>query len=202
MRVPSRSEEWIKRVLDRGVEGVIIPHVNTAVQARSAVQASLYPPNGNRSLGTARASQYGMDANYKFKANADKILCVQIEHKKGVDNIQEIVQVPGLDAVLIGPYDLSGSYGKLGQICDPEVIEAIQKILNTCKRYGKPAGIFAKQTQDAQRYLDLGFQLAATGIDVHSLWTSAKASLDALNNARSSVISHERIEASTLSTVI
>jgi len=182
VRVPVNNEEWIKRVLDLGVEGLILPHVNSADQVRSAVRASYYPPEGNRSLGMTRASQYGMDTTYKFKANANRLLFVQIEDREGVDNIEEIVQVPGLDGILIGPYDLSGSYGKLGQISDAQVVKAVEKVLHTCKHHAKPIGIFAKHPDDAKRYLELGFQLIATGIDIHYLWTGAKRSLDLLKN--------------------
>jgi 2-dehydro-3-deoxyglucarate aldolase/4-hydroxy-2-oxoheptanedioate aldolase len=142
----------------------------------------------------ARASQYGMDATYKFKANGNRLLFVQIEHKEGVQNIEEIVQVTGLDGIIIGPYDLSGSYGKLGQIHDPEILEAIEKVLYTCRQHDKPAGIFAKNGEDAKRYLDQGFQIVATGIDVHYLWTAAKSTLDRLKSGMD-----ERLEISILS---
>lgn len=109
-----------------------------------AVEASYYPPEGTRSLGIARASLYGMDAEYKKEANTKKLLCIQIEHEIGVKNIEEIVQVSGLDGVIIGPYDLSGSYGKLGAIQDPQAVEAIDKMLHACKHCHKAVGIFAK----------------------------------------------------------
>lgn len=141
VRIPVNTEEWIKRVLDLGVEGIIIPHVNTVEEAEQAVKASYYPPEGHRSVGPVRASQYGMDTRYKQEANEKRLLFVQIEHREGVKNIQEIVQVAGLDGIIIGPYDLSGSYGKLGQIQDPEVSLAIERVLDTCKRFQKPIGI-------------------------------------------------------------
>lgn len=178
VRIPTNTNEWITRVLDLGVEGIIIPHVNTREETERAVQASYYPPEGNRSVGMTRASCYGIDADYKDRANGERLLFVQIEHWEGVKNVEEIVQVAGLDGILIGPYDLSASFGKLGQIQDPEVLEAIETVLDVCKRFQKPVGIFAKQPSDAQRYLEQGFQLVATGIDIHYLWSGAKESLD------------------------
>lgn len=183
VRIPANSEEWVKRVLDLGVEGIIVPHVNTVEQAKSAVQASYYPPQGNRSVGLTRASRYGMNPNYRQEANDQRLLFLQIEHKEGVGNIGEIVQVPGVDGIIIGPYDLSGSYGKPGQIHDPEVLSAIETVMRVCKQSNKPMGIFAKDVEDAKRYQELGFQLIATGIDVHYLWTAAKVTLDAVRGA-------------------
>lgn len=183
VRIPTNSQEWVKRVLDLGVEGIIVPHVNTVEEAEQALRVSLYPPEGERSVGLTRASLFGLDPLYKEEANAKRLMFLQIEHKEGVKNIEEIVQLPGLDGILIGPYDLSGSFGKLGQIRDPEVLTAIEKVLQTCKQYGMPVGIFAKQAEDAKVYLAQGFQLVATGIDIHFLLSSAKASLDVVKEA-------------------
>jgi 2-keto-3-deoxy-L-rhamnonate aldolase RhmA len=178
VRIPANTDQWIKQVLDLGVEGIIIPHVNTKEEVERAASASYYPPEGTRSSGMARAGLYGIDANYKGQANAKRLLFIQIEHKDGVKNVEEIAQVPGLDGIIIGPYDLSGSYGKLGLIHDPEVLEAIETVLNTCKRFQKPVGIFAKHIQDAKKYLSQGFQLIATGVDVHYLWSATKETID------------------------
>lgn len=180
VRIPINTEEWIKRVLDLGVEGIIIPHVNTVEEAKRAVDASYYPPQGHRSVGMSRASCYGMNANYKQEANQNRGVFVQIEHKDGVKNIGEIVRVPGIDGIIVGPYDLSGSYGKLGQIQDVEVVDAIETVLQACKQHRMPIGIFAKDAETAQQYLARGFQLVATGVDVHYLWTAAKKSVDSL----------------------
>ena len=182
VRIPANTDEWIKQVSDLGADGIIVPHVNTKMQALQAVRASLYPPEGTRSVGLTRASLYGMNRDYTKSANAKKSLFVQIEHQEGVGNIEEIVQVPGLDGIIIGPYDLSGSYGKLGEIQDVEIVEAMQHVLNTCKRFAKPIGIFAKQADDAKRYVHQGFQLIATGIDMHYLWNAAKETLENVKN--------------------
>lgn len=187
VRIPINSEEWIKRVLDLGVDGIIVPHVNTVQEAQRVVDASYFPPKGHRSVGVTRASKYGMDSNYKHEANEKRAVFVQIEHKDGVKNAEAIVSLPGIDGIIIGPSDLSGSYGKLGQIHDPEVVAAIERVLEICKQYKKPIGIFAKDADTAKQYLARGFQLVATGIDVFYLCTAAKATVDSLRSADSSV---------------
>lgn len=183
VRIPKNTDEWIQRVLDLGVEGIIVPHVNNQAEAERAIASSLYPPDGTRSVGSARANRYGMDPSYKKEANSKRLVFMQIEHREAVKNIEAIVQVPGLDGIIVGPYDLSGSFDKLGQIEDPEVLEAIEQVVTTCKRFKKPIGIFAKYILDAKRYLEQGFQLVATGIDMNYLWGSVKETVDQLKNS-------------------
>ena len=180
VRVPTGSEEWIKRVLDLGVDGLIVPHVSTVEQARQLVLWSFYPPQGQRSIGCVRASSFGMNPHYKQTANDNRVLFVQVEDRRGVQNIDEIAQVPGVDGIIVGPYDLSGSFGKLGQVEDAEVVEAIGRVLAACQRHRKPIGIYAKDANKAREYLEQGFQLVATGIDIQYLWMSAKASVGLL----------------------
>ena len=184
VRAPANDEIWIKRILDLGADGIIVPQIKTADEAVKAVAASKYPPVGIRSVGIARAHSFGMDfAKYVQQANEQTLVLLQIEHVEGVRNIDAILQVPGVDAIIIGPYDLSGSFGKLGQLQDPEVQEAILTIHKACKRHEMPIGIFALQAEQGQDYLKQGYQLLALGIDAHYLWTSAKASLDSVSSA-------------------
>jgi 2-dehydro-3-deoxyglucarate aldolase/4-hydroxy-2-oxoheptanedioate aldolase len=182
VRIPINSDEWIQRVLDLGVEGIIVPHVNTKMQAEQVLRISNYPPDGTRSVGLTRASLYGMDTDYAREANTKKLVFVQIEHREGVMNIAEIAQVPDLNGIIIGPYDLAASYGKLGQVQDPEILEAIEHVFATCKRFGKAVGIFAKDAHDAKRYEKQGFQLIAIGIDMKYLWNAAKETLEVLKS--------------------
>jgi 2-keto-3-deoxy-L-rhamnonate aldolase RhmA len=177
VRIPSNTQEWIQRVLDLGVDGIIIPHVTSAEEVRKAVQVSYYPPLGKRSLGPSRASLYGLDASYKFEGSKKRLLLIQIEDREGVNNIESILQVPGLDGVIIGPYDLSGSYGKLGEVHDLEVMSAISRVLDACKKARMPIGIFSKPGKDAAIYLEQGFQLIAVGIDVQYLCNAAQEGL-------------------------
>ncbi len=178
VRIPKLSEEWVGRVLDLGVDGIIVPHVNTAEEAKRIVMASWYPPQGNRSLGMSRAGCYGMES--KEGANSKRVVWAQIEHRIGVENVREIVKVPGIDGIMIGPYDLSGSMGKPGKIEDPDVKEAIDKVFQVCQKNNMPVGIFAKEPKKAREYIEKGFRIIALGVDVHYLWSSTKAALQEL----------------------
>lgn len=184
IRIPSNDETWIKQVLDLGADGIIIPLVKTAEEASRAVAAAKYPPAGQRSIGLARAHTFGMEfSSYLEQANNNISIIALIEDKQGVENIDEILQVVGIDAIMIGPYDLSGSYGKLGQVEDSEIKQAIQIIHDACHRHKKPVGIFALKSEQAKAYLKQGYQLVATGIDFHYLWNAAKESLANISNA-------------------
>lgn len=179
VRVPVNDETWIKRVLDLGADGVIIPQVKTKEEAQRAVSASKYPPVGTRSVGLARAQAYGMNfASYIKEANENVNVLLQIEHKDAVKNIESILEVQGIDAIIIGPYDLSGSFGKLGEVQDKKVIDAIDTVHKACQRVGVPIGIFQMSAEAGKTYLEKGFQLVAVGSDIYYMWTAAKTSLD------------------------
>jgi 2-keto-3-deoxy-L-rhamnonate aldolase RhmA len=178
VRIPVNDEVWIKHILDLGADGIIVPQVRTAAEAQKAVAASKYPPAGTRSAGIARAHNYGMDfATYVQEANEKLVVILQIEHVDGVKNVDAILQVKGVDAIIIGPYDLSGSFGKLGQINDPVVQEAIETVHKACLKANMPIGIFALLPEQGRVYLDKGYQLLALGVDAHYLWSAAKAGL-------------------------
>src|SRR5262249_4692291 len=157
-----------------GVDGIIVPQVETAEEAARAVAAAKYPPQGVRSAGLSRAHGYGMNFSaYIEQANQSVSVLLQIEHFEGVRNIEPILNVSGVDGIIIGPYDLSGSYGKLGQIQDAEVQQAIDTVFSACKKQGIPVGIFALQPEVGRACLKKGFDLLAVGIDAHFLWNSA-----------------------------
>ncbi|MBY0357572.1 MAG: hypothetical protein K2W82_06175 [Candidatus Obscuribacterales bacterium] len=180
MRIPANDETWIKRVLDLGADGIIVPQVKTAKEAAFAISAAKYPPLGTRSVGIARAHGYGADfTTYINEANDRLTTIIQIEHIEAVHNIDAILKVAGIDAVIIGPYDLSGSMGKLGQVQDAEVQKAIQTVHNACKKHKIPVGIFALQAEQGKSYLAQGYELLALGIDSHLLMSAAKNSLSA-----------------------
>lgn len=183
VRVPNNSDEWIKRVLDIGAEGVIIPHVSCREDAQRAVLSAKYPPMGERSFGAGRAHTYGMDATHQEKANEITCVVVQIEDREAVKNIDEIISVEGIDGIIIGPYDLSGSFGKLGKIGDADVQSAIKTVVEACKKRKVPAGIFALLPEQAKGYIDAGFTLVAVGVDLHTMWTAAKDKVHALKSS-------------------
>ena len=121
IRVPWADDVWIKKALDTGATGVIVPQVNTADDARRVVAACKYPPAGTRGVGSTRAHTYGLEfQSYIDTANRETAIIVQAEHIEAVDNIEEITAVEGLDALMVGPYDLSASMGKIGQVSQIE----------------------------------------------------------------------------------
>ena len=181
-RVPVNEEAWIKRVLDTGVAGLIIPQVNTAEMAQRAVSLTRYPPLGRRSVGLARSAGYGRSFDhYIASANSDLALFVQIEHIQAVENLESILDVPGVDGVIIGPYDLSAGMGKTGQVDDPQVTAQIAHIRETCQRRAVPLGIFAADTAAGLRARQDGFKLINIGTDfsmLGSAWSAARAAFN------------------------
>jgi 2,4-dihydroxyhept-2-ene-1,7-dioic acid aldolase len=181
VRVPINSPEWISRVLDLGADGIIIPHVKTRQDAERVVASAKYPPMGQRSFGAGRAHTYGIDAKHHELANTLTSIVVQIEDKEAIENIEDIIAVEGLDGIIIGPYDLSGSFGKLGEVEDAEIQEAITAVRKACQKNDFPAGIFALHPEQAKRYIDAGFRIVAVGVDIHTLWTTAKKTVSELS---------------------
>lgn len=175
VRVPAGDEVWIKKALDIGAAGVIVPQVHTAEHAQQVVRLCRYPPEGARGVGVARAHGYGTRfQEYLHTANEEVTVVIQAESAEAVDAIQSIVEVPGIDAILIGPYDLSSSLGKAGQLDDPEVQRAISEVAESCQRAGMPLGAFGVNEPAVRPFLERGFTLIAVGID--TLFLSAAAS--------------------------
>ena len=181
VRLPNHDEIEIKRALDAGAAGIIVPQVNTAAQARAIVAFAKYPPAGRRGVGLARANGYGYQvADAVARANAETAIIVQAEHIDAVNNIEEIVQVPGVDTVFVGPYDLSASMGKLGQLSDPAVVAAIARVRDTARKAGLSLGFFATSPDLVAPQLAAGFTLVACGVDTLFLRQGARAVAEAL----------------------
>jgi 2-keto-3-deoxy-L-rhamnonate aldolase RhmA len=142
VRVPWNEWGMIKPVLDLAPAGVIIPMVNTAADAARAAASCRYPPKGNRGCGVRRGNRYGAMPfeEYLRVSEREPLVIVQIEHRDAVKNLDDILSVDGIDSICIGPYDLSGSFGKLGQITDPEVTAAIDEICRKARVAGKIIG--------------------------------------------------------------
>ncbi|MFK7770010.1 MAG: HpcH/HpaI aldolase/citrate lyase family protein [Mariniblastus sp.] len=184
VRVPAIDETPIKKALDLGAHGIIVPQVNTAEQATRVVEFTRYPPLGGRGIGLARAQGYGAHfEEYITSANDSICVVVQAEHVKAVDNIEAIVQVEGLDAVLIGPYDLSASLGLTGQVDHPEVLEAIAHVTEACEAASMPLGIFGTTADAVKPQIEQGFTLIVAGIDLLLLSKSAAQLLAKLRGA-------------------
>ncbi|RJL21108.1 HpcH/HpaI aldolase family protein [Bailinhaonella thermotolerans] len=176
VRVPSNDPVLIARALDAGADGVIVPHVTSGRDAAAAVAAASYPPEGRRSVGIARAHGYGADlAPYLKGANAGVSVIAQVEDAAAVAQIDQIVATPGLAAVYIGPYDLSGSLGVLGQLGHPAVVEAIARVRGACARATMPLGIFCATPAAARAEVAAGTRLITVGSDVGLLREGASA---------------------------
>lgn len=156
----------IKRLLDAGFYNFLIPCVDTAEQARSAVAATRYPPAGVRGVSVAmRSNRYGTVEGYQHVINDNIAVTVQIESPAGVGNLDAICSVDGIDAVFIGPSDLAASYGHLGNPAHPEVQAAMKTIIERARRHSVPVGILAPVEADARRYMEMGVTMVAVGSD-------------------------------------
>ena len=167
IRVPVNEPVWIKKAMDIGSAGLIFPNIKSAEEAARAVREAKYPPEGVRSVGIGRAHGYGARfAEYVASANLDTILVAQVEHIDGVGNIDDILGTPGVDAVFVGPFDLSASMGKPGRTGDTDVRGAIAAVRKACAARGVPAGIFAPDVGAARAALGEGFSFVCVGMDV------------------------------------
>lgn len=166
VRVPSNDRVWIGKILDLGVSGIIVPQVNSADEAARAVSAAKYPPQGTRGVGLGRAARYGARLNeYLAEANDETAVIVQIEHVDAVANVERIAQVDGVDAFMIGPFDLSGSFGKPGRIGDDDVQAAIAKTRATAFAHQLAVSVFCPTLEQARRAQDEGYNLMLVGAD-------------------------------------
>jgi 4-hydroxy-2-oxoheptanedioate aldolase len=177
-RVPWNDPALLMKILDAGVYGVICPMINTRAQAEALVRACRYPPRGFRSWGPVRASIYA-GTDYGDHANDEIVVMPMIETAEAVANLDEILSVPGVDAVYVGPSDLSLAMGckpRLDQT-DPPVVEAQQKIVQACKRHGVAAGIHNNTSAYALRMIAEGYQFVTLASD--SRFLAAKAGEEA-----------------------
>jgi 2-dehydro-3-deoxyglucarate aldolase len=157
----------IKRLLDLGVYNFLMPFVQSEAEAAAAVAATRYPPRGIRGVALAqRSNLYGTVPGYFEQIDDNISVLVQIENRAGVDAAAAIARVEGVDALFIGPSDLSASLGHFGKPSHPEVQEAIAHVLAAAKAAGKPVGTLSTVEADCRKYLDLGMTVVAVGLDV------------------------------------
>jgi 2-keto-3-deoxy-L-rhamnonate aldolase RhmA len=181
VRVPWNDPVPIKRALDLGCDAVIVPQVRTAEEARLAVAVAKYPPAGVRSVGIARAQQYGITLpEYVRTANDRVAVIVQVEHVAAVPHLPDILAVPGVDGVIVGPYDLSASLGRPGEIGHADVADAVGAVAAACNDRNVAWGAFAPGADRARAFRARGATLLAVGTDAMYLWTGARAVLAAL----------------------
>lgn len=174
VRVGENNPYLIKRVMDAGAHGVIVPMVNTGEDAKNAVSAVKYPPEGARGVGLARAQGYGLDfKRYKDRVNRDSVVIVQIEHIKAVENLEDILSAEGVDAFFVGPYDLSGSLGVPGQLEHPTVIKALKEIMRVSGRHNVVPGFHVVQpeTREVMAKIKEGYRFIGYSLDTLFLGT-------------------------------
>lgn len=170
------STALIKQLLDIGAQTLLVPMVDTAEQAEQIVRAAKYPPAGIRGLGTsmARAANWNRASDYIAKANDEICVIVQIETMAGLSNIDAIAAVDGVDAVFIGPSDLSAAMGHLANPGHPEVVAAIEKAFERIHRAGKQAGVLAVTSELVANYLQAGARFIGVGVDAALLANATK----------------------------
>lgn len=154
VRVPWNDPVLVKPILEIGVDGIIFPMISTAQEARAAVASCTYPPKGVRGFGPLRANNYGLMDMKHYLETADQSIfkIIQIEHYAGADNIEEILDVEGIDGVVVGQFDLSATLGILGQIYDPKNIACIQKVFDACNRRNIPCGMSSHPSMEKIRF--------------------------------------------------
>jgi len=177
VRVGHNDELIIKKVMDAGADGVIVPMVKTAEDASKAVSYVKYPPAGKRGVGLYRAQKYGTDfEGYKKWVEEESVVIAQIEHIDAVKNIESIINVEGIDGILVGPYDLSASMGYPGQYDRNDVKEAISIVDEAAKKYNMPMGFHVINSDSSflQEKIDKGYTLLAFSLDFFFLGDKAR----------------------------
>ena len=168
VRLSSNDPVLIKRVLDAGARGIIVPQVNSVEEAEAAVSATRYPPTGKRGVGLARAQGYGpgFDA-YVAQSETELVVIAQIENFKGVEHLEAIVGVQGIDATIIGPYDLSASVGCPGCFDDPKVVALLETYEEICRRVDAPMGyhVTEPRAELILERIELGYSFLALSTD-------------------------------------
>lgn len=182
VRLPDQSPSSIKKFLEIGCDGIILPLVSSAAEVDQIAPAALYPPQGERSVGITRANGYGARFSECLQRR-DFAIIVQIETVLGVRNADAIIGHSAVDAVIIGPFDLSGSFGIPGQIDAPQVEEAIRRVQLWCREHRKPCGIFAVNAEKAPEYRRAGFDLIAVGVDSSILLSGFKSLREAVRQS-------------------
>jgi len=168
VRVGANDPVIIKRVMDAGSLGVIVPMVNSGIDAENAVRSVKYPPMGRRGVGLARAQGYGMGfEKYKKEINKKSVVIVQIEHIDAINNLEDILTVEGVDGSIIGPYDLSASLGHPGEFGRTDVKNAIKRYMDVCKKLKKPAGfhVIPPYAGELKKKIKENFKFLAFSLD-------------------------------------
>lgn len=181
VRLTSNDKNQIKRVMDSGSHGIIVPMINSLSDLEYSYKALKYPPSGNRGVGLARAQGYGRKFNHYLDwQSSEPLLIAQIEHIDAVNNIEEILSYEHLDAIIIGPYDLSGSLGVPGEFNHPDFIAAISRIEEVSKELDLPKGIHVIEPDidEVNHRIEEGYKMIAYSLDIRMLDSQCKALFD------------------------
>jgi len=183
-RVPANRHDHIKRALDNGAHGIVVPMVNSRQEALDAVSAALYPPTGTRSVGgSVHALNFGTSSlDYFNNANQEILIILQCEHIQAVENADTIFSVPGIDAIFVGPNDLAASMrSKDGKPPSAAATaEAMKHVLATCKKYGVAAGVHCFSTEEVQARIEEGWQFLAINSELRMLLEGVKNVIERL----------------------
>jgi len=168
VRVGKNDPLQIQRALDIGSAGVQVPQIETKADAEACVRGAKFNPLGSRGLSFyTRAGVYtAAGAQITDKLNEESLVVIHVEGIRGVENLEEILTVPHIDVIFLGPYDLSQSLGIPGQVRDPRVIDLMNKCIKSIRNAGKTAGTFADNPETAKQWIDAGIQYIALGVDV------------------------------------
>ena len=184
VRVRKNDAPQIQRALDIGSAGVQVPQIETKADAAAVVKAAKYSPIGTRGLSFyTRAGVYtAAGTQITNQLNAESLIVVHVEGKRGIDNIAEIASVPHIDIIFLGPYDLSQSLGIPGQVQDPRTIDLMKLGVETIRNAGKVAGTFADNPEMAKQWIEAGVQYIALGVDVGIFLKGCQALIKAVRN--------------------
>lgn len=183
VRVGDNDPTMIKRVMDAGAHGVIVPMVNSKQDAERAVGAVKYPPRGFRGVGLARAQKYGADfKGYKKWNENESIVIVQIEHIRAVENMEDILKVPGVDGFIIGPYDLSGSLGIPGEFGHQKMLDALERVKKVTEAMDAMSGfhVILPDNEAFKEKVKEGYRFLAYSLDILLLGEQCRNSLKIL----------------------
>jgi 2-dehydro-3-deoxyglucarate aldolase len=181
VRVPWNEPVVVKRVLDAGAATLMFPFIQSGDEARSAVAATRYPPEGVRGMAAGcRATRFGTLPNYLRAANQNIGVIVQIETPQAVERVDEIAEVEGVDALFVGPGDLSAALGHIGELTHPAVMRLMSRAVQRCKAVGRPVGTLGASPEMVAQYRALGFDFVAVSSDIGFMIRAAQAAITAL----------------------
>ncbi len=179
VRVGNIDQYLIKQALDSAAEGILVPLVSTAAQAKAVVSFAKYPPLGVRGIAAAASTRYGLNLpEYLRTANSDTLVGVQIETKEAMANLDSIAAVEGLDLLFVGPQDLTLNLGLGHDRSNPKVKEAMQEVVKACEKHGKLPGTLVINPEEKRSAVELGFRFISLASDIRFLIQGAKYYLD------------------------